>query len=218
MTKVNYISFFRSYWDAIKALKDDDRLSFYDAIFNYSFDAVEPELGGALAGMWTLMKPNVDKSITRAAAGKITKSNRNQTESNRNQNEIKTESNRNQNSKNGYMEKEEEKEEEEEKEKEKEEDTDKEKYNSAHDDFLRFWQEYPRKVGKRDAKKAFDKAVKLVDAQTIIDAVASQKNSSQWKKDGGTFIPYPATWLNRGSWDDEPPRFEAEELPGVTYV
>ena len=26
----------------------------------------------------------------------------------------------------------------------------------------------------------------------------------QWKKDGGQFIPHPATWLNQEGWDDEP--------------
>ena len=29
------------------------------------------------------------------------------------------------------------------------------------------------------------------------------KQTEQWKKDNGKFIPYPATWLNQERWTDE---------------
>jgi hypothetical protein len=32
------------------------------------------------------------------------------------------------------------------------------------------------------------------------------KNSQQWTKDGGQFIPMPATWLNGRRWEDETPK------------
>jgi hypothetical protein len=38
----------------------------------------------------------------------------------------------------------------------------------------------------------------------IINAVREQSRSEQWRKDGGQYIPYPATWLNRADWDNEP--------------
>jgi len=41
-----------------------------------------------------------------------------------------------------------------------------------------------------------------VPVKTLIDAVNSQKNSEQWRKDNGQYIPNPATWLNQGRWDD----------------
>lgn len=69
------------------------------------------------------------------------------------------------------------------------------------DAFDRFWKAYPRKVGKGDARKAFDKVKVPVD--TLIKAVEAQKASAQWKKDGGSFIPYPATWLRQCRWEDE---------------
>lgn len=70
-------------------------------------------------------------------------------------------------------------------------------------DFDRFWEEYPKKVGKKEAKKAFGRAKKTTDAETMIRAVIAQKSSGQWKRDNGRYIPNPATWLNQGRWDDE---------------
>lgn len=70
--------------------------------------------------------------------------------------------------------------------------------------FNTFWSIYPRKTAKQDARRAWDKIPDvLTKVQKIVAAVEQQKNSDQWKKDGGQFIPYPATWLNRGSWEDE---------------
>jgi len=39
--------------------------------------------------------------------------------------------------------------------------------------------------------------------QTILGAVDAQARSPGWLKDGGQFIPLPATWLNGRRWDDE---------------
>lgn len=70
-------------------------------------------------------------------------------------------------------------------------------------DFDTFWSAYPRKVGKGAAKKSFEKALKKTDLKTILNAVEAQKQSTQWQRDGGDFIPYPATWLNQERWDDD---------------
>jgi hypothetical protein len=37
----------------------------------------------------------------------------------------------------------------------------------------------------------------------MVRAIEKQKRSKQWQKDGGSYIPYPATWLNQGRWMDE---------------
>ena len=71
------------------------------------------------------------------------------------------------------------------------------------DPFDTFWREYPRKVGKGAARKSFEKAMKKTDLKTILDAVEAQRQSSQWTKDNGQFIPHPATWLNQERWADE---------------
>jgi hypothetical protein len=65
-----------------------------------------------------------------------------------------------------------------------------------------FWEAYPRKVGKAAARKAFVKVPKSAYPR-IIPAIEAQKQSAQWQKDGGQYIPYPATWLNRGEWENE---------------
>lgn len=74
--------------------------------------------------------------------------------------------------------------------------------NKIEEDFELFWQAYPKKKSKGEAYKAFKK-IKNVNVQTMINAVEEQKNTSQWKKDDGQFIPYPATWLNQQRWEDE---------------
>lgn len=73
--------------------------------------------------------------------------------------------------------------------------------NSARDGaFDRFWSVYPKKVGKEAARKSFAKVKAPVD--TLIAAVEAQKQSTQWTKDNGQYIPNPATWLNQGRWED----------------
>lgn len=67
--------------------------------------------------------------------------------------------------------------------------------------FDRFWTEYPKKVGKGQAQKAFSKV--SVPVETLIDAVQRQKGSVQWQKDGGQYIPNPSTWLNQKRWEDD---------------
>ncbi len=72
---------------------------------------------------------------------------------------------------------------------------------TAEDDFSRFWKAYPRKVGKGAAQKAWNKAkVTFADVEGAIEA---QRKSEQWQKDGGQYIPHPATWLNQQRWEDE---------------
>lgn len=73
--------------------------------------------------------------------------------------------------------------------------------------FDRFWAVYPLKKGKDEARKAWHKR-QPSDALTelICQAVAAQQAWPEWTTEGGRFIPHPATWLNRGSWDDEPAR------------
>ena len=70
--------------------------------------------------------------------------------------------------------------------------------------FGRFWDTYPRKTGKKAALHAWSKAGDKPDIEEIVTAIEAQKQSAQWQKDGGQFIPHPATWLNQGRWDDDP--------------
>lgn len=67
--------------------------------------------------------------------------------------------------------------------------------------FLEFWEAYPKKVGKKDARKAFDKVPREAWPH-LVPAVEAQKKTKQWQKDDGQFIPNPSTWLNQGRWED----------------
>lgn len=71
--------------------------------------------------------------------------------------------------------------------------------------FDQFWAMYPRKVGKDAAWKAWQKRRPDADGlDAILAALAWQSRSSDWLRDGGQFIPNPATWLNQARWQDEP--------------
>lgn len=69
--------------------------------------------------------------------------------------------------------------------------------------FEAFWKAYPSKVGKDAARKAFDKR-KADDPllALMLAAIDAQKTTDKWRKDGGQYIPNPATWLNQGRWMD----------------
>lgn len=70
--------------------------------------------------------------------------------------------------------------------------------------FDAFWTAYPRKQAKTPAAKAFAR-LRADDAllTTMLEALARHAASADWRKDGGKFIPYPATWLNDRRWEDE---------------
>ena len=76
--------------------------------------------------------------------------------------------------------------------------------------FDRFWAEYPRKVGKAKALAAWRRA--KPDADRAIAAVRAWSDSEQWRRDHGQFIPYPATWINRGGWDDVVPEADQPQM------
>jgi aromatic ring-cleaving dioxygenase len=70
--------------------------------------------------------------------------------------------------------------------------------------FVKFWEAYPKKVGKQDASKAFSR-MKFAngDFEHLIAALEKQKQQADWTREGGRFIPHPATWLNGRRFEDE---------------
>lgn len=70
--------------------------------------------------------------------------------------------------------------------------------------FELFWKAYPKKKSKKTAWSAFKKI--KPDEQLfsrMMEAIGRYRTSQEWQKEGGRYIPYPATWLNGGCWDDE---------------
>ncbi len=76
--------------------------------------------------------------------------------------------------------------------------------SAREDAFDTFWAAYPRKVGKGAARKAFAKLPADV-FPLLVPAVEAQKQCAQWRKNGGEYIPNPATWLNQERWEDKLP-------------
>jgi hypothetical protein len=65
---------------------------------------------------------------------------------------------------------------------------------SNNDEFEIFWNHYPKKVAKADALKAWNKAIKRKTADELIGLT---KAYSESKLPEMTYIPYPASWLNK---------------------
>lgn len=70
--------------------------------------------------------------------------------------------------------------------------------------FMEFYEAYPKKVSKQTALRAWfklkpDEALVL---QILLD-IEKRKKTEAWQKEGGQFVPYPATYLNQRRWEDE---------------
>lgn len=188
------MTFYRSFWEAAKRIKKkDDRLSILEAIIAYALDEEERPMTDVAEGLFILIKPTLDASKRKALSGKTGGS----AETNRKQTESKPEANAKQTGM--------------EKEKEVEIEVEIENKCSARDvAFDAFWSAYPKKVGKGAASVAFKK-IKPKDFPLLVPAVERQKQSKQWQRDGGQYIPNPATWLNQQRWLDE----VQDAAPGV---
>lgn len=74
--------------------------------------------------------------------------------------------------------------------------------SSTESQFAEFWGRYPRRVGKANAKKAYDKATKTIDHDDLMFAL-SQHLPSLTANDP-KYIPHASTWLNAERYHDEP--------------
>lgn len=73
--------------------------------------------------------------------------------------------------------------------------------NEAENWFEEFWEEYPRKVAKADAKKRYLSKCKSREMhEKIMFGLAIAKRSWNDPK----YIPHPSTWLNQERWNDDP--------------
>lgn len=67
-----------------------------------------------------------------------------------------------------------------------------------------FWTAYPKKRGKGKAEKVWA-ALTPDDVLlgTMLGKLDIAKQTPDWTKDSGQFIPHPASWLNAKGWEDE---------------
>jgi len=80
------------------------------------------------------------------------------------------------------------------------------------DDFIKFWETYPRKESKKDAVGAWVKLSPDKDLFSIIlsSVIAHKFESVQWKSK--QYIPYPGSFIRGRMWDNE---IVKEEQPKV---
>jgi hypothetical protein len=73
--------------------------------------------------------------------------------------------------------------------------------------FMRFWSEYPaheRKVGKSACARLWKRKKLEAITEQVIASLERCKASRDWTKNGGEFIPGPASWLNKTPWETDP--------------
>ena len=191
---------YRSYYEAIGCLEAEERLAAYDMMMEYAYFGKEPDLQTlppVVAALFLLMRPNLDAGRRKAEnrLGKVKNKERTNEEQTENKRENKSESKSESESES------------------KSESKCKEEKESLYSNtpplspFERFWLAYPRKEGRGEAERVF-REVK-VPVEVLLRAIAVQRGSPQWQKEGGRYIPSPARWLSQKRWEDRP----AEQAP-----
>lgn len=225
--KTNGFRWLPSYYIAVRDLPDDDRLALYDAIADYGFGNDTCELPPMLNAIFSLIRPTLDKSIKFEEKQKANgnKGGRPKGKPKETQNEFGFPESKPKETQTDFGENLDidvdidvdvandidiAVDDDVDKAAKPQKDDSKSKLDEA---FEAFWIAYPKKVGKKDARRAFSKVPHAVWPR-LVPAIEAQKKSRQWQRDGGQYIPNPATWLNQGRWDDEAP----EDLTAKKYV
>lgn len=69
--------------------------------------------------------------------------------------------------------------------------------------FATFWEAYPKKINRNGSYKAFCNIKRVVAKMpAIMGALERFKQSQEWAKENGKYIPYPLTWLRQERWLD----------------
>jgi hypothetical protein len=76
--------------------------------------------------------------------------------------------------------------------------------NTYSPEFEQFYAAYPKKRDPDRAWKSWkSRNGSRPEVSILISAINRQKESADWKKENGKYIPYPSTWLNAGAWNNE---------------
>ena len=68
--------------------------------------------------------------------------------------------------------------------------------------FDKFYALYPRKMARKDAEKAW-KAMTAAEQEKALEALPNHLKYWKVKETAKDYIPYPASWLRAGRYDDE---------------
>lgn len=81
-------------------------------------------------------------------------------------------------------------------------------------EFLRWYTCYPRKVARQDALRAWHQVEKRRPSlEVMLAKLMQQKRSDQWTREGGQYVPYPATYLRQHRWEDQEMRIGDGDSP-----
>lgn len=70
--------------------------------------------------------------------------------------------------------------------------------------FEKFWNLYPRKIGKKKAESAYKKvATSKNKEKEILKGLGEYIKKWRAENTDSKFIPHPTTWINQGRWEDE---------------
>lgn len=87
------------------------------------------------------------------------------------------------------------------------------------DDFETFWKAYPRKVKKGYAWQSWQKIKARPTLEAVLLAIDGYRESLDWLKNDGEFIPHPSTWINGRCWEDAPTtKKHIDHLKEDTYL
>jgi hypothetical protein len=68
--------------------------------------------------------------------------------------------------------------------------------------FSDFYDLYPRKMARKDAEKAW-RSMTVIEQEKALEALPNHLKYWKIKETAKDFIPYPASWLRAGRYDDE---------------
>ena len=71
----------------------------------------------------------------------------------------------------------------------------------THELFDEFWKEYPKKLDKPKAKRAFASALKRAKFEEILAGAIQYRNDPNRVDE---YTKFPATWLNNDAWENGP--------------
>jgi len=184
--------FYRSFYDASKCLKTEEKAQLFDAICSYALDEKVEQLDGTAYGMFQLVKPQLDANRKRFNNGCIKKQKGSKKEAKRKQTKSKTEANVNVNvnpnvNENLNLES-----------------------KSKSLNFETFWNFYTPVAGrdgksidkgsKADAKKSYEKAIALnFSHETIMRALEFYLRECQ---KNARFTKHAVSWLNQAIRDE----------------
>lgn len=184
--------FYRSFYDASKCLKTEEKAQLFDAICSYALDEKVEQLDGTAYGMFQLVKPQLDANRKRFNNGCIKKQKGSKEEAKRKQTKSKTEANVNVNvnpnvNENLNLES-----------------------KSKSLNFETFWNFYTPVAGrdgksidkgsKADAKKSYEKAIALnFSHETIMRALEFYLRECQ---KNARFTKHAVSWLNQAIRDE----------------